>query len=557
MAAQVPAEVNRSYSSDSVSEHSPGQISATVVTDTELNSTLPKEPHAERVEEVQRHILNRELGVVKEVNSIRDMKLVRFGVPYVQGEVQSLVPKKEWEDRVAHLETLLDEAKAENNRLAKIVLENESTVLEVRNECEKKLLDMKRALDTAESQNQAFRDKTKQLEKDKEDQVKLVNDLIGRHKIELSSLRSLIQLHASRSEELAKELAARKEENEELVLKSSRLMVKLEETELAIARVERRYEEMIARLTEEKRLAIEAAREQREKLLDSVAENEENVGRHSQYLKKSKELKEKIKKLEASITSLEEENNELKATIEVLNNKINAVKAHNESLIRQIESQPEVDEVKKEKEEEEEKEVWPVQGPPSSIAIEASRLEHSESKRSEVHIRQREEVKKSVTQVHVEKDISYQERNILTRQLFEERAKSGKLLKDFQMYKLKAKSESEEAERAIKKMQSQMWNKDVELQKLKKEMRALKENIAKTKDVHYMNSYLRDLPTSELWLHDEPRKSSNDKKQAVSQINESEARQYKKTLKRDHAKRKGDEVESGIPESEATLKKYY
>ena len=482
-----------SYSS--VSEHSPGQISAIVASDTDLNSIIQQEPPEYKA---PTNVLNKELRVIQEIDNLKDVKLVRFGIPYVQGEVQSLVPKKEWEEHVLHLEGLLDGAKAENNKLNQIVLDNESVVAKVKNESDKKLFDMKQKVDLLQAENVAHLDKIEKLEEDKENQDRLTKDLINRHKVEVNYLKSLIELHSNKSEELAKELVIKKKENEELILKNSKFMVKIEEMELSNSRTQRQYEDIITRLTEEKRIAVEIAKEQREKLLDSIAENEENVGRYRQYLDKSKELKEKIKKLEVKINQLENNNIELKASVEILNDNINTQKMHNEGLIRKAEKQAEsVSEAKSED----------VVMPSSSIIAEITHIEHTEHKRSEIHQKQREEVKKTVTQVQLEKDISYQERNILNRQLFEERAKSKELLKDFQMYKLKVKAESEEMQITIKQLQNQIWHKDAELLQLKSEIRSLKTNIEKIKDVRSLNSYIQDLPTSELWLH-ETNKSS-------------------------------------------------
>ena len=500
----------KSASSDSA--HSPGQISAVVANDVDFNSNISRETPEQHQEINPPHflaedILNR-VPKAEPVESIKDIKLVRFNVPYIQGETQGLI-QKNWEEHIAALESYLEEEKKENNRLQQIVIAHDAEIMAIKTDCEKQILNKERELNVIKAKFDSESERLKLLEMEKNKQTKAINDLIMQHKLELESLEDIIKLHQDKNEELTNDLNRIKAENEELILNNSKYTIKLEESEFEVSHIKKQYELDIIRITEEKRVAMKNAEEIKEKYYDIIAESEENLGRSKQYHIKCDELKIKIKLLNEHINNLEEENMYLKSDSEVYKNCVETLKDDNEMLKKRIAeiinintNQYKQSQIEENKAKEIKQSIPEATKIPQKKTHNLTMIEKKYQKKNEIYQEATLRMKTAINEISKENDISYTERNVLQRQLFEERAKYKNLLKDFQSFEQKVEAEAMNMESRIKSQQKEIWEKDSQLQQLKDEIESIKKIIDKTKGMYHMNSYLRNLPTSELWLED-------------------------------------------------------
>eukprot|EP01022_Parablepharisma_sp_SALTPOND_P033269 TRINITY_DN88391_c0_g1_i1.p1 TRINITY_DN88391_c0_g1~~TRINITY_DN88391_c0_g1_i1.p1 ORF type:complete len:613 (-),score=125.72 TRINITY_DN88391_c0_g1_i1:809-2647(-) len=481
------------YSSDNGSEHSPGQLSVIVATDTDLSVSvhreedvkMPQEQPYAIPEQKQIHVyseepIQNEQIVEKPVEEppqpaelSKEVKLIRFNVPYIQGEIQSLTPRKNWELRVANLESLLEVERNKNNELNKLLLTKDIELTSTKAECEASLHNMQNEVALTKARQESFKAQIEMLEKEKGQQAEDMTETINQCRSEIKSLEAQIKWHEGKEKEISIENLKKSGEIQDLTLKNSRLTAKVEESEIAANRAKKHYEEIIARIVEEKKAAAEAADAQTAKLVQALKENEGNFAKYQRFSTEANELKEKMRKMEDAVGKLQEENNELKVKLGIHENSPKLYE------IRHVESETKV------KREE------------RPVMVEAKPEETSLKNQRELV-----EIKENVAKIENERDASLKERVALEQEVAKERVNSTNLLKDFQEYKRKVQGELDESDRLMKQLQKQVWAKDTEISELRTQLESLKEDSWRYKEVRSINSYLRNLPSTGLWMDD-------------------------------------------------------
>eukprot|EP00826_Nyctotherus_ovalis_P009258 TRINITY_DN12437_c0_g1_i3.p1 TRINITY_DN12437_c0_g1~~TRINITY_DN12437_c0_g1_i3.p1 ORF type:complete len:607 (-),score=187.67 TRINITY_DN12437_c0_g1_i3:203-2023(-) len=549
------------------SEHSPGELSALVVSETDLSSSAQNEDlkasigcFTEQVQSAAEEVVPKE-DLKEPLEAKKEVKFIRFNVPYIQGEIQSLTPRKKWEIRVADLESLLEVEKRKNTELNKLVIESNNDTLQMRNEYEAKLLNMRNDSSLAEARREAANEKMRLLEREKDQLERNLSDTVAQHKSETQSMEMLITSQKTKLNEISKELLDKTKQLESLSAQNSRLVAKVDEAAASLARTQKHYDELIARLTEEKRVATETADSQGTKLIQVLKESKYNLGRYQQCADELNEVKESLESIELTVKKLKEENGELKIKIRVENNTIESLSEENERLRNEIEELKALKSTKHELQEGKETVQLKDEGAtrksrdgmfPMHVISSATHL--LESRRQEEKIlKEREliEVRETISRIEREKSVSSKERAAFEEELINERAASAQLLKDFQEYKRRAAIEIEKLERRAELQQKEMQARDIETIELRAELENAKADSLRRKEVYTINSYLRNLPSTGLWL------SNKDIQEGVEKAKRSGMEAIEKAKTKAAIKHFDEELEALHEDNKQALKKHY
>ena len=530
------------------SEHSPGQLSALIVSDTDLSSSVHDEEQkatSKDDQSVAEEILPKE-DQKESIEGKKEVKLIRFNVPYIQSEIQSLTPRKNWEIRVADLESKLEFEKRQNTELNKKLMVGRNEIFQMQNEYDAKLLNMRNDSSLAEARREAANQKIRLLEKEKDQMEKSLNDTITQHKSEVSSMEMLITSQKNKLNELSKELLDKTKQVESLTMQNARLVAKVEESAETLTRTQRHYDELVAKLTEEKRAATATADNQGTKLIQVLKESKYNLSRYQQCSDELNELKESLETAELNMRELKEDNSELRIKLRVNDNTIESLSAENEELRKELEKLKARSEVRlKEESKKESKSPLHVMTAARHL-VESRRQEENLFKEKELM-----EIRETINKIEREKSISCKQRAAFEEELINERADSAELLKNFQEYKRKAEAEIDKLESKTEQQQKELHIRDIEIIELKTKLEDTKTDSLRYKEVYAINSYLRNLPNTGLWL------SNKDMQEGIDKAKKDASRIIDKERNEATIKHYNEETETLHEDNKETLKKRY
>jgi len=530
------------------SEHSPGQLSALIVSDTDLSSSVHDEEQkatSKDDQSVAEEILPKE-DQKESIEGKKEVKLIRFNVPYIQSEIQSLTPRKNWEIRVADLESKLEFEKRQNTELNKKLMVGRNEIFQMQNEYDAKLLNMRNDSSLAEARREAANQKIRLLEKEKDQMEKSLNDTITQHKSEVSSMEMLITSQKNKLNELSKELLDKTKQVESLTMQNARLVAKVEESAETLTRTQRHYDELVAKLTEEKRAATATADSQGTKLIQVLKESKYNLSRYQQCSDELNELKESLETAELNMRELKEDNSELRIKLRVNDNTIESLSAENEELRKELEKLKARSEVRlKEESKKESKSPLHVMTAARHL-VESRRQEENLFKEKELM-----EIRETINKIEREKSISCKQRAAFEEELINERAASAELLKNFQEYKRKAEAEIDKLESKTEQQQKELHIRDIEIIELKTKLEDTKTDSLRYKEVYAINSYLRNLPNTGLWL------SNKDMQEGIDKAKKGASRIIDKERNEATIKHYNEETETLHEDNKETLKKRY
>ena len=504
---------------------------------------------------------------LEEPEAKKEVKFMRFNVPYIQGEIQSLTPRKKWADQVANLESQLELEKRKNIELNKKVASTKLEILNIRNEYEAKLLNIRNDGSIADAKRETAYEKIRSLEIDNEQLERSISNIKAQYDSRVKSMEQLISSQKIKIDEMKKELIDKSKQVESLTIKNTRLTAKVDEDASMLNKAQKNYQERIAKVEEEKHIAMETADNQGVKLIQAIKESKLNLARYQQSSDELNELKESLKNSELNMKKLKDENIQLKIKLRLAESKVDELKEQNESLIRNEESLRIKNEAliigyEKEKEikinkniPEEKKNVEvPIEISEESSDNEIKNINETESKTYIENIMKQKEIMhtiETIKKIESEKSLSNRERAAFEEDLINRTKEYSRLQKDFQEYRTKIENEIEKLEDCINQQHREIKDKDIIITELKTKLEAAREDGLWYKENYSVNSYLRNLPRTGLWSSNkEIQKGINDAtKRATVTIGKDKAKSTIRQFEED--------VESIHENNKKTIKKQY
>ncbi len=489
-------------SSGTESDRSPGQISSvSVVTYTDLDTPVKEDQNRASIdspgllvrqettpshsppekEPAPEHRVVQPLEEKKDEPppDVRDVKLIRFNVPYLPAEVQSLTPRQHWEPRVKNLESLLELEKGKVQELHNDYQRRESEVEAVRTDCRVNLANMEKDVAIAQGRHASALEKIKLLEAEIAKLVKEKEQTVEDCNAKLAGLKELNAWLRKDLEEQKSLTQTRDAKIGELTASSARLAAKLEEAQSALASSQRQYESFLAKANEERKAAREAADSQGAKLVQTLKENEANFAKYQQFSSEAKELRDKLARTEAQLSRMQEENTEMK------------IKLGSAAPVEKPE---------------------PVPVPAAPAVVQSHAEEHKSSSSTLLASQQQTNIaslgreitdlKEKLGRAEYERDSAAKDRLTLEKDLDKERAAKKDFSGEFSKYKRRSQAEMDEAEGKLKQYWKQIMAKDAEISDLKSQLEAMAEERRRYQEACSINSYLRNLPTAGIWADD-------------------------------------------------------
>jgi len=491
-----------------------------------LEPTPPKEDIKKSFEKInEKH----EEHSISFDNNSKQIKLIRFNVPFIQGEIQTLTPRKNWELRVANLESLLEAEKTRNNELCKLILSKDNQILSVKAECEASVRNMENDVAIMKSRCESLKAQLEAAKNENEKQANDMTETINQCREQIKTLETQQKWYENHEKELNAEISKKNSEIVELTQKNSRMQAKLEEADISASRMEKQYEQTISRINEERKNASETADSHSAKLMAMVKENEANFAKYQRFSTENSELKERLAKNEESLQKLKDENNSLKVKLGVLENTTRPINEQNQILenvvpLKIIEK--------------------PVT-PKSENQIENKEIDNK------ILDQKLKEIKENIVRVEYEKNMTNKERDLFEKEIENQKNACSDLRRDFNEYKRKMSLELQENDKLLKKMQKLVWTKDAEIEELRTELNAQKSDTNKFKEVYTINSYLRNLPSAGIWSEEKVIQEHvyNATKGAIDEAGQEKSKKALEKL--------NEEIEFENSEHKKTLKKLY